>query len=348
MASTSEDKLVISAVKKVTPAAVSVAISKYIPEMKIYQNNPFGFDFFPEFNPPQLSGKKKKIQIGGGSGFIIDKNGVILTNRHVVSDPEAEYTVITSDGKKYPAKIIAHDSINDVAILKINAKNLPFIELADSSKIEIGQTAIAIGTALGEFAGSVSKGIISGLSRYITALTGLGEQERLRGLIQTDAAINPGNSGGPLIDLEGKVIGINTAVVFGAENIGFAIPINTAKKDLEDLKKYGHIRKPSLGVRYLLINKKIKEEMNLPVSKGALIVREQAPGDVAVISGSPADKAGIKENDIILEINGQKIDFKNTLQDLINAANIGEIINLKILRQGKEKILKAILAEMRK
>ncbi|MBI2451256.1 MAG: trypsin-like peptidase domain-containing protein [Parcubacteria group bacterium] len=343
---TTDEKLVINAVKKITPAVVSIIISKYVPEIQRSPLELFGFDFLPEYAPPKTSsGPKRKIRVGGGSGFIVDKDGIILTNRHVVSDPEAEYTIITQKGEKYPAKILARDSINDVAIIKINAKNLPVVELGDSSQIEIGQTVIAIGTALGEFAGSVSKGIISGLSRFITAMTGLGEQERLRGLIQTDAAINPGNSGGPLVNLEGKTIGINTAVVFGAENIGFAIPINAAKKDLNDLKKYGHIRKPSLGVRYLLINKKIQKEMNLPLHQGALIIRETGPGDVAIIPGSPADKAGIKENDIILEVNGQKIDLKNTLQDLINGAQVDQEIILKILRAGKEKTVKTKLAE---
>src|SRR3989344_4182520 len=197
---------------------------------------------------PRTDGKKgkmEKMQIGGGSGFIISAEGYVFTSNHVVADTTAEYTVIVEPTKKYPAKVLSRNPINDIAVLKVDANNLPFIELADSDKIEIGEEVIAVGNPLGEFTDTLSAGIVSGLSRYITAFGGIDQQmQNLRGLIQTDAAINPGNSGGPLVDMESKVIGINTAMIMGAQNIGFAIPINYAKKDWEEVKKFGKIKMP--------------------------------------------------------------------------------------------------------
>ena len=219
-----EQTSIVEIVKKVTPAVITIVVSRDLPKIE-------GFYFFPfggqRFIIPKMEKGKRKTKIGGGSGFVISPDGLILTSQHVVADPKASYTVILEPDKKYPAKVLARDPITDIAVLKIKAKNFPYLELGDSGKIELGQTVIAVGNALGEFHDTVSTGVISGLSRYITAYSGLTQQAaRLRGLIQTDAAINPGNSGGPLVDLEGKVIGINTAVVMGAQNIGFAIPIN--------------------------------------------------------------------------------------------------------------------------
>ena len=264
---------IIEVAKKVCPAVITIVISKDLPKVE-------GFYFFPfgeqKFIVPKIEkGKKEKTKIGGGSGFIVSPDGYIITSNHVVSDRSADYTIILEPKKKYPAKVVSRDPINDIAILKINAKNLPYLGLGDSEKIELGQTVIAVGNALGEFHDTISTGVVSGLSRYITAFSGLNRQaERLRGLIQTDAAINPGNSGGPLVDIEGKVIGINTAMVMGAQNIGFAIPINYAKKDLEEVKKFGKVRRPFLGVKYVILNKKIAEKNKLPINYGALTVRE--------------------------------------------------------------------------
>jgi len=195
----------------------------------------------------------------------------------------------------------------------------------------------------------VSCGVVSGLSREIKAQSEITQQKtRLRGLIQTDAAINPGNSGGPLIDIEGKAIGINAAMVFGAENIGFALPINNAKKDLQDLKKYGRIREPFLGIRYILITKELKEKFNLPVDFGALVIPEpdlEKGIHQAVIPGSPASQAGVKEADIILEIENKKITPSQTIGDILQEFQIGQPLLLKILRKGREKTLKIILGE---
>jgi len=338
-----EKSPIVKIAKKVCPAVITIVITKDLPKIE-------GFYFFPfggqKFIIPRIEkGKKEKTKIGGGSGFIVSPDGLVLTSSHVVGDPKADYTVILEPKKKYSAKILARDPINDVAILKIKGKSLPYLELGDSNKIELGQTVIAIGNALGEFHDTVSTGVISGLSRYITAFSGLTRQAaRLRGLIQTDAAINPGNSGGPLVDIEGKAIGINTAMVMGAQNIGFAIPINYAKRDLEEVKKYGKVRRPFLGVRYVLLNKEIAERNKLPVDYGALIVRESL-GESAIVKGSAADKAGLQEYDIILKCNGQKITVENPLANMLQKFKIGEEIKLKVLREGKEITLKAKLEE---
>ena len=340
-----EKSQIIDTIKKVIPSVVSISISKYL---TIYEN-PFGQSSFgPEFDQMFATPKeKKKVKIGGGSGFIVDKSGIILTNRHVVIDPDAEYIVILNDGKKFKAEILARDPINDVAIIKIkDENNLPILELGDSSNLELGQTVIAIGNTLGAFQNTVSVGVVSGLSRRIKAFDIFDKQtQSLKGLIQTDAAINPGNSGGPLVDIEGKAIGINCAVVFGAENVGFTIPISLAKKDLNDLKKYGKIRQPFLGVRYVPINKKIQKEYNFPVNYGVLVISDGVPGREAIISGGPAEKAGIKETDIILEVQNKKITPENSLEEILQDFKVGEEIALRILRKGKEILLKAILDE---
>ena len=231
-----EDK-VISAVKSASPAVVAITISKNVPIIEQCPYNPFS-DLPPEFQQffgqnfqfYQPCQKGTKLQeVGGSSGFVISSDGLILTNKHVVSDTVAEYTVFTNDGKKYPAKVLARDPNIDIAMMKIDAINLPKVKLGNSDSIQVGQAAIAIGNALGEFRNTVSVGIVSGLSRNITA-SGGGISESIIGVIQTDASINQGNSGGPLLNLRGEVIGVNTAMVQGAQNIGFSIPINQAKE----------------------------------------------------------------------------------------------------------------------
>ncbi len=330
--------------EKACPAVITVVVSKDLPKIEGFSLLPFGGQ---QYMIPDVKGSKKENQkIGGGSGFIISEDGLILTSQHVVREKDADYTIIVEPEEKYSAKVLARDPINDMAILKIEAdKKFPHIELGNSDKIELGEKVIAIGNALGEFTDTVSAGIVSGLSRYITAHDSIGKRaERLRGLIQTDAAINPGNSGGPLVNTNGKVIGINTAVVRGAQNIGFAIPINYAKEGLEEVKKHGRIRHPFLGVKYILIDKKIAEKNNLSVDYGALIVRETL-GEKPIIEDSAAEKAGLKEFDIILECNENKITTENPLSHQLQEKEIGEEINLKILRNKKKKKIKAVLQE---
>ena len=231
-----EDKI-ISAVKSASPAVVAITVSKNVPIIEQCPYNPFSnlppefqqfFGHDVQFYQPCQKGTKLQ-EVGGGSGFVISNDGLILTNKHVVSDTAAEYTVFTNDGKKYPAKILARDPNIDIAVMKIDAINLSKVKLGNSDSIQVGQAAIAIGNALGEFRNTVSVGIVSGLSRDITA-SGGGVSESITGVIQTDASINPGNSGGPLLNLRGEVIGVNTAMVQGAQNIGFSIPINQVKE----------------------------------------------------------------------------------------------------------------------
>jgi len=338
-----EKSPIIEVAKRVCPAVITIVISKDLPKIEGFYFLPFGGQ---KFIVPKVEGnKKERTKIGGGSGFIVSPDGYVFTSNHVVGDKEADYTIILEPGKKYPAKIISRDPINDVAVLRINAKNLPYLELGDSDQIELGQTVIAVGNALGEFHDTVSTGVVSGLSRYITAFSGIDQEAAmLQGLIQTDAAINPGNSGGPLVDLESKVIGINTAVVLGAQNIGFAIPINYAKKDFEEVKKYGKIKRPFLGVKYILLNKEIAEKNKLPLQDGALIVRETL-GETAVVKDSAAEKAGLKEFDIILECQGEKITEKNPLSHILQKFKIGDEVSLKVLRAKKEITLKIKLEE---
>lgn len=348
----SQEETIIKVVKKTSPAVVSVIISKTIPVFKKHYEEPFeefkeffGDDFFFEFKVPRYKqeGEQKK-EIGGGTGFIISQDGLILTNKHVVRDTKAEYKVITNEGEKYEAKVLAHDPFQDLAILKIEGvDNLPVVKLGDSSSIQIGQTVIAIGNALGEFRNTVSVGVISGLGRTITAF-GEGIIETLEDVIQTDAAINRGNSGGPLLNLKGEVIGINVAIAERAQGIGFAIPIDKAKRAIEQIKKTGRIIYPFLGVRYILITPEIQEEKKLKVNDGALIVGGEND-EPAVLPGSAAEKAGFKEGDIILEINNEKVSLKNSLAKLIQKYNPGEKIKLKILRGEKILELFAILDE---
>lgn len=343
-----EDSATVSAVKKVAPAVVSIVISKDL--SKIYNSFPQGFFGFPfNFQAPSSgdnSGNGSgQTEIGGGTGFIISSDGLILTNKHVASDTEASYTVIMNDGTKYDAKILATDALLDFAVLKIDAKNLPTVELGDSDKIELGQTVIAIGNSLGEYRNTVTKGVISGLGRTVVAGDSQGGSEEIDQAIQTDAAINPGNSGGPLINLAGQVIAINTAMNQGGQLIGFAIPINAAKQDIESVKTSGKIVRPYLGVRYVLINADIAKANNLSVDYGALVVRGQNATDLAIAPGSPADKAGLVENDIILEINGQKIDSDHQLSKEIGKYKPGDEITLKVLHKGKEENVKVTLGE---
>jgi len=346
-----EESAVITAVDKASPSVVSIIISKDVPKMQNFFSDPFGADpFFDPFgsggsNNQNSQGGTEKQEIGGGSGFIVSADGLVATNKHVVSDEGASYTVMTNDEKKYDAKVMAVDPVNDVAILKIDAGNLPVLELGDSANLRIGQTVVAIGNSLGEFRNTVSKGIISGLKRNVTAGSGFGDSENLSEVIQTDAAINPGNSGGPLLDINGKVIGVNVAMAQGAQSVGFALPIDIIKKDLASVKDKGKIVQPYIGVRYIPITTEIQKQNNLSYDYGALVLRGQQITDFAVVPGSPADKAGIVENDIILEINGQKIDTKHQLGDMIAKYSVGDTITLKIWHKGEEKTVQVKLEE---
>lgn len=343
---TSQEEAVVKAVKDYSPAVVSIIITKDMPVYERYYARGIDpFDFW-DFQMPQLRQRgTEERQIGAGTGFIVDEDGTILTNKHVVSDNQAQYTVVMSDGERYAAKVTAADPVNDIAVVKISdggPRRFPAVVLGDSDNLQIGQSVIAIGNALGEFDNTVSVGVISGMQRSITAY-GAGEDEVLEDLIQTDAAINEGNSGGPLLNLRGEVIGINTAIASGAQNVGFVIPINLAKRGLAQAKTSGKIVYPYLGVYYTMIDARLQKENNLPADYGAWITAGES--GTAVIAGSPAQTAGLKDGDIILEIGGQKLDQKNSLARVIAKYNPGDKVKLKVRRAGGEIELEAMLGE---
>ena len=348
----------VTVVEKANKAVVSIIISKDISQIQRQNNFSFngffdlGFPFNqlePQTQPQDKNDKnddKSNLQrVGGGSGFIISSDGLILTNRHVVDDEDAVYSVALSDGTEYDAEVLAKDPVNDVALLKIEAKDLPTLELGDSDQLKIGQTVIAIGNALAEYGNTVTRGVVSGKGRRVEAGNGSGSSEVLEEAIQTDAAINPGNSGGPLLDMAGNVIGINTAVSQEGQLVGFAIPINSVKKTIQSVRETGKIVRPWLGIRYTPINKQMQKTNNLSVDYGVIIQRGTTQDELAVIPGSPADKAGLVENDIILEFAGQKIDENHSLVNMIGKYNIGDEIEIKILHKGNEKTIKLKLEQ---
>lgn len=354
----SHEEAMVNVVKRASPAVFSIVITKDVPVIEQYFRNynpwgdfwgndffgPFGFDFqVPEY---RQKGTEKK-EVGGGTGFFISKDGLAITNKHVVSDNEASYTALTNDGQKYEVEIIAKDPVLDLAVVRVKGNDFPFLSFEENPNLNVGQTAIAIGNALGEFRNTVSVGIISGLSRSLTASGPGGTSENLDEVIQTDAAINPGNSGGPLLNIKGKVIGVNVAVAVGSQNVGFAIPANSAKDVADSVKNFGKIIRPYIGIRYINITPELKEKNKLEVDYGILVIRGKDSSELAVIPGSPADKAGIVENDIILEIDGRKLDAKVNFASVIRAKKVGDTVRLKILHKGTEKMAEVRLEEMK-
>lgn len=341
-----EESATISAVEKTSPSVVSIVGSQDVPVYEQYMQDPSNMgDLF--FMMPQYRQKgTEKQDVSAGTGFIVSTDGYIVTNNHVVDAAGVEYTVFLNNGEKYTATVLAKDDYSDLAILKIEASNLTPLELGDSANLKTGQTVIAIGYALGEFKNTVSKGVISGLSRSIDAGDQTGQSsETLSNIIQTDAAINPGNSGGPLLNIDGQVIGINVAMAGNSENIGFAIPINDAKNVINTVKNGGKIVHAYLGVRYVPVTNALKEKNQLSVDYGVLVLRGQDQTELAVLPGSPADKAGIKENDLLLEVDGQKIDENNDLRNYIAKKQPGDKVTFKIQRAGEEISLDVTLEE---
>lgn len=339
-----EDEAVIGVVEKTSPGVVSIVITKDVTQMRRFFNSPFDFFFEGEngFGQNIQEGPRQQ-QVGGGTGFFVTSDGMIVTNKHVVQDTSADYTVVTQDGKEYPAQVLALDPVRDLAILKVEGENFPVLTLGQDDSVRAGQTVIAIGYSLGEFTNSISKGIVSGIGRSILAGSGAGQTERLNDIIQTDAAINPGNSGGPLLDIYGRVIGVNVAVAQNAENIGFALPIDPVKKIIEQVRETGTITVPFLGVRYVILDEEIARENNLEFDYGALVLRGENRMELAVVPGSPADKAGIRENDIILEIEGKRIEKTSPLDTLLADFSIGDEITLKIWSAGETREVRLTL-----
>ncbi len=312
-----ESPSVVEAVKKAKPAVVSVVVKKEDTDKKV----------------------------NSGSGFLISADGLIVTNRHVVSSMDATFTVLLNDGKEYVAQILDKDPILDIALIKIEEKNLPYLEFADSDILDVGETVIAIGNALGKFENTVSVGVISGLSRTLLAGDNAGQIEFLDQVIQTDAAINKGNSGGPLLNIFGDVVGINVAVVEKSASIGFSLPINSVKDVIDSVRKTGKIIRPFVGVRYVMISSDLSKEENLPFDYGIWIQRGDEEDELAIIPNSPAEKAGLKEGDIILEIDGKKIIKNDNFSSLIRGKKIGDILLVKVYSKGIIKTVVVVLEQ---
>lgn len=325
---TGEENRIISVVKASNPSVVSIVISKKM--------------VVPGVTPVQSAIQ----EIGGGTGFLVSPDGLIVTNKHVVDDPAATYIVYTFDGKKYPAKVAAKDPTQDVAILKISDGNdLPYLSFGDSNQLSLGQTVVAIGNVFDQFKNSVSVGVVSGLSRTIVAGDYFGNTESLDNVIQTDAAINPGNSGGPLLDTSDRVVGVNVAIARGSENVGFALPSNIVKNAVNSVIRTGKILRPYLGVRYIIVNEIVKDQFNLPYDYGALVTSDPTSNVSAVEPGSPAARAGITDGDVILEVDGQKLTGNVSLAGIFQIKNVGDVIGLKVWHAGKIRDIKVKLAE---
>ncbi|OGK38024.1 hypothetical protein A3F03_00235 [Candidatus Roizmanbacteria bacterium RIFCSPHIGHO2_12_FULL_41_11] len=322
-----QESVITKVVADALPSVVTVGISKTTTtgdRIQINPSDPFGpFQTIP--------GQQKQIEQNIGSGFIITADGLIITNKHVIADDSAKYQVITNDKKKYLVEKIYSDQLNDLAILKIGASGLKPLKLGDSTHLQLGQLAIAIGTPLGEFQNTVTAGIISGLGRGITAGSPFeGFVEKLDDVIQTDAAISPGNSGGPLLNSASQVIGINTAIASEGQNIGFAIPVNVIKELIKSFnERGGQFERPYIGVRYQMVDK--KTAILNDIVEGAYIKQ--------VIEDSPASKAGLQEEDIITEFDGQKVsgDDDQSLAKIINEKKIGDRVQIKVWRNGEVK-----------
>ncbi len=312
----SEESAVILAVDRVSPSVVAIGISKSV-------INPFD-----PFAPPT------KTNSTIATGFVVSK-GFIVTNKHVVANP-GTYTVVTKDAQKYEVRKIYRDPNFDLAILQIDTNSLKSLEYGDSSKLRVGQTVIAIGNALGKFTNTVTTGVVSGLGRRVVAGDIFeGEAESLDNLIQTDAAINPGNSGGPLLNSSGEVIGVSVAETQGAQNIGFAIPINPVKQIVDDFSVKGFISRPYLGIQYKFISKDVAILNDVP--QGAYIQD--------VLDGSPSQKSGIRQGDIIIKINNQAINSESNISDIVSKSNIGSELMLTIFRDGNQFSVKVTLEE---
>jgi serine protease Do len=337
---TTQSELIDRIAKTVGPSVVSVNVNITSEN----SDNSFGFGLFGFSQPEE--------EQAAGTGIILSKSGIIMTNRHVVPAGTTSVSVTLSNGTELKdVSVIGRtndsDSL-DVAFLKINnlkGQKLTPAVIGDSSQVAVGDNVVAIGNALGQFQNTVTSGIISGYGRSVQASDSSGSSaaENLDDLFQTDAAINEGNSGGPLVNLNGQVIGINTAIAGDAQNIGFSIPINDVKGLIEQVLKTGKFSRPYLGVRYIPLTADVASEYNLPTNNGAFIAPSVDASQSSVASGSPAESAGLKERDIITAVNGTKIDQEHSLTSLIDQHQPGDKIHLTVLRGDKTLHLTATL-----
>ena len=315
-----EESVVITVAEKASPSVVTVSVTR---ERQLIE--PFFLDPFGSFSTPRRS-RLETVQQDIGTGFVVE-GGLIVTNKHVVADPNVTYRVITNDDRELEVTKIFRDPVNDLAILQVGGNELQPLKLGDSSSLKVGQFVIAIGTALGEFRHTVTTGVVSGLGRGVTAGDPFGGfVEQLDNVIQTDAAINPGNSGGPLLNSVGQVIGVNVAVAGGGENVGFAIPINVLKESLENFETTGRFDRAFLGVRYRMIPQETALLNDVP--EGAFIVE--------VVEGSAASNAGIREGDIVTKLDGEALkEEEGGLAKIISQRKVGDEVEVEYFRDGE-------------
>lgn len=325
-----DEQATISVVESLSPAVVSVLVQKARRDISeddlLWQLNEY-----PPEDPLDLAEwNAGLVEIGGGTGFFVTPDGWIVTNRHVVQDVDAVYSVVTHDGATLPATVLARDPVLDIALLQVTGDGFVPVSLGSSEDIHIGQTVIAIGNTLSEFRNTVTKGVVSGLNRKVVASDEFGVGEVLEHAIQTDAAINPGNSGGPLIDLLGRVIGMNTATSFEGQSIGFAIPIDDVQKAVEDVQTFGRMRHPWLGVRYITLDPFVATQYGLIFDHGAYLVAGEA--SPAIIAHGPAEDAGLQEGDVILSVNGRELSEEDTLGSVVSLLESDEEVEVKVGR----------------
>lgn len=321
-----EGEVIADVAQKVSPSVVSIVTE---------QQSQVSSGYF---------GSRTRKSQAAGTGLVIDSNGLILTNKHVVPEGITALSVVMNDGVRYEdVEVVGRDPLNDLAIIKVKSpKNFVKATLGDSDRMRTGQKVIAIGNALGQFQNTVTSGIISGMGRPVEAGDESNQtMEQLTNLFQTDAAINSGNSGGPLLNYNGEVIGINTAVAADAENIGFAIPVNEAKGIIASVVETGKFSRPFLGVKFVTLDQSVAKELKLDISEGAYIGTE---GD-SIVAGSPAEKAGIKPGDVITKVNNTKLSARNQLTSVISRFRVGQEVTLTVVRSGEELKLKTILSE---
>ena len=325
----SEYNSIASIAQEVGPAVVRIDSTRTVknPQAQMF-NDPFFRNFFGS-QMPQMP--DKEVERGLGSGFIINKDGTILTNAHVV-DGAQNVTVTLKDGRTFKGKVMGKDPVTDVAVVKVDAKDLPAVKIGDSNSLQPGETAIAIGNPLG-LDNTVTQGIISATGRTSGQV---GVPDKRVNFIQTDAAINPGNSGGPLLNQRGEVIGINTAIIQGAQGLGFAIPIDTARGVSDQLIASGKVEHPFLGIQMVTLTPEIKQQINSNPNSGLSVYNDRGVLVMKVVPDSPAAKAGLRAGDVIEQVNGQAVEDADTLQQLVETSQVGKNLQLDLKRNGQE------------
>ena len=326
---TTDTNFVTAVVDKVGPAVVRInssrTVTTQVPEVF---RDPFFRDFFGSQLPRQ---PQRQIERGTGSGFIISADGRILTNAHVVDGADT-VSVILKDGRKYQGKVLGKDPVTDVAVVKIEANNLPAVALGNSERLKPGEWAIAIGNPLG-LDNTVTTGIISATGRSSSAITG--DPDKRVSFIQTDAAINPGNSGGPLLNARGEVIGMNTAILQGTQGLGFAIPINTAQRISQQLIAKGKVEHAYLGIQMAELTPELKQNINSDPNSGLTVDQDSGVLVIKVMPNSPAAKAGLRAGDVIHQIDGQAVKSANAVQQAVENSSVGQQMRIGLHRNGQ-------------